>query len=269
MRLLPTLAFSAIVPLLALAASAGCSDSPDATTGKRITLATKVAPSPEAKAGFTNAMGWNVKLSKALVSTGALYYFDGAVIFSQAPPRRPGWQSLFLRSAHAHPGHYIPGESRGEMLTPFSVDLLAEGSTLPAGAGVTGVVRSATFSFRTPAQGPVAAELSGHAVVLEGVASKGGDARTFRAELDAADLANTKGAPSVEGCPFTETTMTESGTVTLSLKVALWFDQVEFDSLPATPDGKAALMPAAAIARNELVRGMKAGDGYVFSYSKP
>lgn len=269
MRLLPTLTLCALVPLSTLVAGAGCSDAPDATTGKRITLATRVAASPEAKAGFTNAMGWDVKLSKAVVSTGPLYYFDGAVIFSQAAPRRPGWHSLFLRSAHAHPGHYIPGESRGEMLTPFSVDLLADGSTLPAGSGVTGVVRSATFSFRMEAQGPVAAELSGHAVVFEGVATKGADTRAFRAELDAADLANTKGAPSVEGCPFTETTMTESGTVTLSLKVALWFDQVEFDSLPATPDGKAALMPAVAIARNELVRGMKAGDGYVFSYSKP
>ena len=63
-----------------------------------------------------------------------------------------------MKSAFAHPGHYVPGNAKGEMLTAYSADLLA-GGMLGTGDGVTGLVRSATFSYATPATGPAAAEL--------------------------------------------------------------------------------------------------------------
>jgi hypothetical protein len=249
-----------------------CASSSSTTTGKRIALQTRVTAGPEATTAFTNAMGWSITLDELVISTGAFYYFDGATIFSQLTPapRTPSdrlHETFGVSEAFAHPGHYVPGNARGQMLVPSSVDLHAGGAVLATGDGVTGVVRSATFSFNAPPTGPLAGELGAHVVVVEGTATKGAETRIFRAEIDAADVANTKSAPAVEGCPFTETTMDADGTVTLGIKLPLWFDQVEFDSLPASTDGKPVLMTSAEIARNELVRGMKAGDGYVFSYA--
>lgn len=262
-----------VLPLfcsLALFQSA-CSSASSTTTGKRITLKTKIV-APDATAPFATAMGWNVSISKLVVSTGAFYYFDGATIFSQATPResaptRAVERLLGIKTAWAHPGHYIPGEARGQMLTATTVDLRAGSVDLAVGDGVTGIVRSATFSFGSPATGPLASEVGAHVVVIEGTATKGSDTRIFRAELAATDLLDTQGKPAVEGCTFTETTLEGDGTVTATVKLPLWFDQVEFDTIAASTDSKPALMKADDLGRKELVRGMKAADGYVFSYT--
>ncbi len=249
-----------------------CASSSD-TTGRRIVLETKITAGAEATKAFTNSQGWSVSLNKLVLSTGPFYYFDGATIFSRTFPvkkspldRVEEWMGI--RVAYAHPGHYIAGNARGQMLIPSSVDLRAGDSDLARGEGVTGIVRSATFSYSTPATGPLASELGVHVAVIEGTATKGGDSRSFRAEIEASDLANTKNALAIEGCPFNEADMQADGTVTVNIKLPLWFDQVEFDSVPQSTDGKPVVIPASAIARNELVRGMKAGDGYVFSYSR-
>lgn len=256
---------------LALAAGACSSSSESGTSGKRVVLDVKITGGPEMKQSFTNSQGWSISLSKVEISTGALYFFEGATIFSWAPPpktpRDRVWEAVGVRSAWAHPGHYVPGEARGQMLTPSAVDLKAGDAVLGAGDGVSGLTRSATFTFQSPPQGPAAASLAGHVAVVEGTATKGAETRVFRAEIDAADVTNTKNATQVEGCPFTEVDMQRDGTVTLALKMPLWFDQVEFDSIPKSADGKPVLIPAAAIARNELVRGMKAGEAYTFTYA--
>lgn len=249
-----------------------CSSDDSGTGGKRITLTATVVGSPGATAPFATEAGWTVTLSKALLATGPLYYYDGATIFSYATPSPRPWspldelrRALSIKTAHAHPGHYVPGNARGQFLTSTSVDLRTE-TVLGDGDGVTGIVRSATFSFGSPASGPLSGELGAHVAVLEGRATKGADERVFRAEIDAADLTNEENALAVEGCPFQETEMTSDGTVTVTLAVEPWFDQVEFDSLPASEDGAPVVMPAAAIGRKELVRGMKAGIGYTFAY---
>ena len=263
--------FAALGLVATLPSACGSSDSSGGTSGKRIALTVKVAASPEASAPFNNAMGWNISLSKALIATGALYYYDGAAIFSlnAPPPKSPGqrlWETFVEKSAFAHPGHYIPGNAKGEYLTPFSADLKTE-TILGQGDGVSGLVRSATFSFQSPAAGPHAAELGNHVVVLEGTATKGAETRVFRAELDPADVVNTKNATAIEGCPFQETDMQADGVVTITIKLTQWFDQVEFDGVPNSTDGKPVAIPATAIGRNELVRGVKEGLGYSFAYA--
>lgn len=272
---LVTAAF-AIASLALTALPTSCSSPDSGTGGKRIALTAVVVGSPGATSSFATSSGWTVTLSKALLATGPLYYYDGATIFSDAAPSRLGsprpWspldelrRALSIKSAHAHPGHYVPGNARGQFLTSTSVDLRTE-TALGDGDGVTGIVRSATFSFGSPAAGPFAGELGAHVAVLEGRATKGSDERAFRAEIDAADLTNEENALAVEGCPFQEIEMTSDGTVTVTLAVEPWFDQVEFDSLPASDDGAPVVMPAATIGRKELVRGMKAGIGYTFAY---
>ncbi|WP_394838132.1 hypothetical protein LVJ94_14580 [Pendulispora rubella] len=259
--------------VLSSVALAGCSSSSDTTTGKRIVLETKIVTEPPATQAFSNSQGWSISLRKISLSVGPLYYFDGATIFSYAAPKRKTpldrvEEFLGIGVAYAHPGHYIPGNAKGQMLSPTSVDLSSGALPLPVGDGVSGIVRSATFSYNVPPTGPQASALGSHVAVLEGTATKGSDSRVFRAEIDEADVRNTKNAAAVEGCPFAETDMEGDGVVTLTIKLPLWFDQVEFDSIPASTDGNPVSMPAEAIGRNELVRGMKAGDGYVFSYSE-
>lgn len=260
---------------VAAALPSACSSSDEGgTTGRRIALTVKVTGSPEAKAPFTNAQGWTITLSKAVIATGAFYYYDGATIFSlnerfvpaQKSPGQRLWEVLGERTAFAHPGHYIPGNAKGEYLVSSSADLRSE-TVLGQGNGVTGVVRSATFSFGTPAAGALAAELGSHVVVLEGTATKGAETRVFRAEVDAQAVHNTSNLPAVEGCPFVETDMQEDGVVTVTVGVAQWFDQVELDAVPASADGKPALLPVAGIGHNALVRGMKEGLAYSFSYA--
>ncbi len=265
---------------LLLAASACASDSTgDNTTGKRITLQTRMTAGAESARPFTTGIGWSVTLSKVYISTGPLYYFDGATIFSRTFPERNErglrWavetfdRFLGIRDAVAHPGHYIPGTARGEMLAATSVDLAGKDATLATGSGVTGITRSATFTFAAPAKGPFAAELGSHAVVVEGTANKAGMTRVFRAEVDLPELLNAKKEPAILGCTFQEVDMQANGTVTVTIKPSLWFDQVEFDTIPASADGKPVLMDASALGRKELVLGMLASDGYVFSYRSP
>ena len=271
--------FGSVVVGLTVAAAlpSACSSSDESgTSGRRIALTVKVTGSPEAKAPFTNAQGWTITLSKAVIATGAFYYYDGATIFSlnerfaPPPPRRsPGqrlWEALGERTAFAHPGHYIPGNAKGEYLTPSSADLRAE-TLLGQGNGVSGTVRSATFSFGAPPAGPLAGELGAHVVVLEGSATKGAETRVFRAEIDASEVHNTKNVPTVEGCPFVEADMQKDGVVTVTVQIAQWFDQVELDAVPASADGRPALLPVGAIGHNALVRGMKEGLSYSFSYA--
>lgn len=253
---------------IALLLVVGCSSSEDSTTGKRVALDVKIAASPASKAPFTNASGWTVKLDKMLIATGAVYFYDGEIIFSQrprSPLQRVG--DFFVPLAHAHPGHYVPGNAKGEMLTPSSADLLAGDSMLGRGNGVSGFVRSATFSFSTPAQGPQAAALGANVAVVEGTATQGAETRVFRAEVAAAEILNTKSLPQVEGCPFAHVDVQADGVVTITVDGKLWFDQVDFAKEAKSTDGKPVPLAADGVARNGLVRGLKAGLAYAFVFA--
>lgn len=269
MKILLRLAASSVLAGAALVLGAGpvaCSDEGSGTTGRRIALDVEIAASPESKA-FTNAKGWSVTLTKAAVATGAFYFYDGETMFAGASPRLPprrGGGGL-VRSAFAHPGHYVPGNAKGEMLTASSADLLA-GGALGRGDGVTGAVRSATFGFGAPAVGPLAAELGSSVIVLEGTAKKDAATRVFRAEIAPDELKDAKGVPQIEGCPFEIADMQGDGTVKITVKLTTWLDQVAFDDVPEGADGAPAPL-GEGLARNQLVRGVKGALGYTFAYA--
>lgn len=243
----------------------GCSDEGSSTTGRRIALDVAIEASSDSKQ-FTNAKGWSVTLTKAAVATGAFYFYDGETLFAGNGPR--GGRALpggFVKSAFAHPGHYVPGNAKGEMLAPSSADLLA-GGKVGSGEGVSGLVRSATFSFAAPAAGPLAAELGANVILLEGTATKDAETRAFRAEIAPSEVANTKGLPQIEGCPFVITDMERDGTVTITVKLPMWFEQVDFADVPKSADAAPVLL-GDGLARNQLVRGTKAGLAYSFAYA--
>jgi hypothetical protein len=244
-----------------MATLVACSAS-ETTTGKRVALRVVAESSPST---FTTVEGWTVTLSSAQVSVGPQYYYDGATIFSSRAPSFPSrLYDALIPSAYAHPGHYVAGNARGEMLVPTSLDLVTGGGLLGIGSGTTGIVRSGTFSFQSPAQGPLASALAANVLSVAGTAVKGSDTRKFFATLTASDVSDAGGKPEIEGCAFADTEVTESGTVTIRVAVAKWFDLVEFQLLPAGADGVAVAL--AGVARNEFVRGVRAGDRYTFAF---
>ncbi|HEU4406175.1 MAG TPA: hypothetical protein VFS43_13000 [Polyangiaceae bacterium] len=260
-------AFAATSALLLLGPPA-CDEGADAPGGKRVALATRATSDGEASAPFTTATGWTVTLTRAQVSLGALYYFDGEPVLTArlAPPAAPPgarWAWPFgLRTAHAHPGHYVPGNALGQMVVPSRFDLSAGDAALPTGDGVTGPFRSAKVVFAAPAEG-------GAAIALAGRAEKGAEVRAFSAEFSADELRadETQLESAVEGCAFEPADVEGDGFVTLAARPSIWFEQTDFAELAPSADGAPQPLPADSAARRALSRGLKKGAAYVFRYA--
>ena len=265
---------TAAVALASLSSGALIGACDEATTSSaRVSLETRIIADDGIDAPFTNAYGWSIRLTKAAVSVGALYSFDGASIFSmRSMPRRPGdvlerW--LGVRVAHAHPGHYAPGTAMGQMLDASSADLAQGPSELPVGEGVAGIYRSGRFVYGANPEGAAASVLEGHVVVLEGEAKKGDMTRVFRAVGDAGDALDSFGEPKLEGCAFEEATdVQEAGTIVVHVKPSVWLDQSEFDDVPESPDGAPVEIARDGAAFKAFARGLKKGSSIVFSFSK-
>lgn len=245
----------------------------DSTTGQRVTLKTHVVADDGIDAPFTNGYGWSVQLTKAAVSVGALYYFDGAPIFSahRAPLRlRDAWDRVFgVRAAHAHPGHYQTGNAMGQMLSAGSFDLALGAADLPAGDGTSGIFRSGRFVFGDKPKGAAAAALGTHVVVLEGKATKGALVRAFRASAEIDDVLDSYGDPKLEGCAFAEEPDIQTdGTVTVHVKPSVWLDQADFETVPESTGGEPVDLLPDEEAFKGFVRGLKKGSAVVFSYAR-
>jgi hypothetical protein len=255
------------LPVAGLALEACGSDGASGTTGTRVTLHTQARPAKEPGATFTNGVGWTVTLTAASVSVASLDYFAGEPIFSRAGPSPQrslgldplrGW--LGVRSAHAHPGHYVAGDALGEMTTPATIDLFAGTTRLADGAGVSGAYQSARFAY--------GAGVGGAVVVTEGSASNGSTTLKFKASAAIADVLDSYGEPKLEGCTFTRVDVEADGTVTVAIDPTVWFDQVDFGDVKPTTDGSPADL-AGTIAFKGFARGLKKGTGFVFSYASP
>ncbi len=244
-----TFAFSAgLVAFALIGPSCG-----DETPGTRVKLATRVTTDATT---FTNAVGWDVKVERALLSIGQLYYFDGEPVVASRH-----W--FGLGTAHAHPGHYVPGASIGQMLSGATVDLAAGATSLPAATGVSGTARSGRIVLGVPPTGALAAGLGGKLARVEGKATKAGVTKAFVATASPGDLKDAYGADQIDGCPFTVASVDGDGTVTLQVSLRTWLDQVDFDKAtgdPATLDGTEA--------GSAFVRGAQKAVAYQFSYAQ-
>jgi hypothetical protein len=257
----------------------GCSDDTDTNTtpGFRVTLETQVElASPPT---FENAMGWEITLTKLAMSSGPIYYFDGAPIESAArsrdlPPRPllptffdPSWGLLSPHVAYAHPGHYDPGEAKGEMLEPASFDLAQGPANLPAGDGTSGVFRSARFTWQSPAQGALASELGADVLIVEGTATKGEFEKVFKLVAAKADTLDAADKPELEGCTFEEVDVQSNGLVTIAVDPRVWLDQADFSDVEESPDGTPVEVPAELEAARAFVRGLKKSTALTFRFT--
>ncbi len=260
-----------VLALLASEALLAACSSDDGTSGKRVVLHTEVELDPAAQEVFTTAAGWNVTLSRALVSTGAFYYFNGAPPVVASRSRR--WLHFALglfsiEKAFAHPGHYQPGDALGQMLEPSSIDLFDTPVRLTDGDGVTGTYRSARFSFSSPGSGPVADELSGHVALVVGMAERGDeDTRHFRAIADLTDVERSVTEGHVDGCEFEEVNVQDDGTVSVVVAPQVWFNLVDFSELePGTVDDPVEF-PDDSQPKIAFAQGLSQLSAYEFSYS--
>jgi hypothetical protein len=232
----------------------------ETTSGRRVRLRTEVTSDLTPDRTFTTGLGWTVTLTRARLATGPLYYFEG----DPAIARR----FVLIRAAHAHPGHYAAGAVQGQMLQAYSVDLLAGTAPYPEGAGVSGPMRSAAFTFQQPSAGPVAAALEGHVAEVQGQASRDGQVIHFAFRVALADVARTARDGQVMGCRFDPTDVQGDGTVTLQVRPRVWFNLVDFSTVPpGTPDTP-SLVPAGSLAHLAFSLGLGQLSAFQFSYRK-
>lgn len=274
-RLLSATTLGATLSLLGVVLGAGvqaCGDDKDGTGGRRVVLHTRFALSESARAEFQTAAGWTVTLTKALVSAGPFYYFDGTpplVVHERQDPWRFAARVLGLASARAHPGHYQAGNAMGQMLGSVSIDLLGGGVQLPDGAGISGVYRSARFTFSEPS-GRGASALEGHVALAVGKAEKHREnPRFFRAfaDLNAIEKSATRGQ--IEGCELTEVDVEHDGTVTVTVDPSVWFNLVDFDDAEEGSADMPADLPEGSQPELAFVLGTTQLSAYKFSYAEP
>ncbi len=254
--------------LLLFTALLGCGG----TTGRRVVLHTELETDVGADRTFVTSLGWTVTLDAAAVSTGALYYYDGEPAFTEA---RPGPVDRFfaalspIQVAYAHPGHYLAGNAKGQVLSPYSVDLLGGAAMLPDGEGISGEYRSATFSFASPTEGPALSTLDGHVAIARGTATLDGRMVHFAADADLADIERTAKDGQVTGCVFSETDVEEDGTVTVTVRPKVWFNLVDFAELPEGSAEAPSTLAPDSTARIAFALGLAQLSAYELHYTKP
>jgi hypothetical protein len=247
-----------------------CGD--EETSGKRITLQTRVVLSEDDAAGFTTGLGWTVTPRRIVLGSGPLYYFDGVPPLARRDPS-PSFTRIVRRfftigSAHAHPGHYQSGNALGQMLEPYTEDLLDGPVDLPGGTGVTGTYRSARFSFAESPSGPDVDVLDGHAAVVTGLAEKDGEEpREFVAVADYAEIARSQANAEINGCVFDETEVGGEGTVTVTVSPHVWFQLVDFAEIAPGTEAAPTGFEVGSRPRVAFSQGLAQLSAYTFAFS--
>lgn len=238
------------------------------TGGQLVRLRTRVHVQPEIGDLFETDTGWSVRLSRAAVSLGALYYFDGEPAFALRARRLP-WKklaSLFRPSvARAHPGHYVSGTALGQMTVPVALELTSEPMALPEAAGVTGLYASARVLLAQPSAAN-SASLNEDVAVVEGIATRDGASVHFRLSAAHSDVARSVPKAEVDGCVFEEAQVERDGTVTLTIDPRVWLNLVDFSELEAGSLEVPTSAASRSTAQVAFALGLAQRSAYRFAY---
>lgn len=243
-----------LTPLLGALLSLSAARCGDDSTGRaRITVDAVVRGTDPS---LTTSTGWQVTLTEARIVLGPVRWYEGAALFGRSLFER----LMGVSVAWAHPGHYVAGEALADITARRVVDLLRpDGTPLPQGNGVTGLVQSAAIELR-PAEGPIAdaATLHGGTLYVRGDATK--DGRTVR--FDCAPVLTQV----VHGIPA-RGDMNRSGRWDLTIDVGAWIDRADFSMAPApaTPGGVVTLTEGQAF--NAVTRTAPAASGFRFAWT--
>lgn len=222
--------------LLAVFALTACGGTERTRRTFPVVVSAKAAP-------LVTDSGWTVTLTSATAHLEALRFFEGKVLLSGSPP---WWRQVLVSEAWAHPGHYVPGEALGELVSPLDVDLLsATPSPWGTSNAVTGDYGSAQLTF------------GGTGLALAGVATKGAAQVNFGAALAP--------AAGLEGIKFEHAMTRATGTVELTLDLSVILSRVDF-GLVGT--GAKPLDPASP-AFNGFARGLEDTSAYLITWKEP
>ncbi|MCY0999830.1 hypothetical protein OWM54_22100 [Myxococcus sp. MISCRS1] len=205
-----------------------------------------------------NERGWRITLDAAHVSLGPVRFFEGRVLLSRAFD----WYALLGGTAHAHPGHYAPGDALGELLETHTVDLLSGITPLGTASAVTGEYGSLELTLATPtATTDAQGVLKGHAVRLVGTATNA-DGGQVRFDVEA-DLPKP-----VAGVRFEKSLGLEAGRVRITVDLRKWVDRIDFATATDTDADGIYTFPADSQARNALMRGVEDTTAYVVTWEE-
>jgi hypothetical protein len=208
-----------------------------------------------------NGRGWTIDLSLARARVAWVRLSEGASTASAAPRSVPfdpvRWRRALpsLGVAHAHPGHYTPGEALADATPLRVIDLLGPPVELGPAPAVTGTVRSASLALRPSPSGDDGLA-PGASVQVEGTASREGAHVRFRARME--------GGVDIEGAPV-DGVIPEAPRARARVRIALgaWLARVDFAPL-AGGDGATSDLRADAEADNAWSRGVRDGAAYRF-----
>nr|AYM52476.1 lipoprotein [Archangium gephyra] len=207
-----------------------------------------------------NERGWTVTPESVHVSVGTVRFYEGRVLLSSRWPRFEPY-ALLGGTAWAHPGHYVPGDALGEVLSTTTVDLLATQPTVLGEANaVTGAYGSMELTLSpATAASDIQNVLRGHTVRVRGLAvhTDGRQVR-FDAEMDL--------PKPIEGIRFERTLEQEAGRVRITVELARWLGRIDFATASSGGAGGVSTFPVGSQAMNALVRGVEDTSAYVVTW---
>ncbi len=243
---------------LAHAASA-CLGACGSTSGRLVTLRMAAGVSPGLGEPFDNARGWTLAVERVALAIGQWQFFEAA---DYVPAPEQAWRRLWLREAHAHPGHYDEGGVQAEGFGEAPLVIAADRVPLPDAHGVAGAIRSARVGF----DGDL---LDGWAASVVVRAERDGEARWFDARAGVSDLIGHHGEAEVWGCPFDGGDAVEDdGEVLLRLRVDLWLRDVDPTELPRAGAAPSALGHEKMPPHAAFVAGLRNPESYRFAYAR-
>ncbi|SEL35202.1 hypothetical protein SAMN05444354_105294 [Stigmatella aurantiaca] len=220
------------------------------TGGRPVTfqmgLRAALAPGEAHVGHFTTDTGWRVELTAARMLLGPIYLFENPSPLQDSWTGRlwKGAGELLLPTAHAHEEFFSGGRVLGEWDREVVFDLLEDRAgplVLGKAPGIAGTVRSFSLLLQPASAGvPVeAARLEGHSVLLEGRASREGQAVAFRAGLDfppPLELQRVEFVPS-------EVELDDEGLFLVEPRPHVWFSGTHFDRLEVPQGGGPVAVP--------------------------
>lgn len=191
--------------------------------------------------------GWVVTGLEGSIGLEDLRFFEGEPLTARRSPL--DW---FIGSAWAHPGHFAPGDAKGELLQALVVDVTKKDvQAWGTASAVTGTYGSAQLGFGSMG------------VRLKGTATRGTETVKF-------DTGKKTFTAPLAGVPFIHHMTNEAGRVHLTVDVSVVLSRIAFDKHQATPDaqGVVTFSPQSA-AFNGFDRGFTDAATFRFTWQTP
>ena len=175
---------------------------------------------------FTNAQGWEIKLTEARALVGPIYFYSGQARASLFE-RIIGINTAYACAAHSQ---FQSGRTLGETTNQYGVDLLGSPTVLVTDQqGESGQVRSIELHVQNPGQVTAGNDLVASAkdtYEFVGTASKDGKTISFKASVTLPEDGTHQIVDSIPA----QVELNDGANLMLKLRVDRLFRDVKFDS---------------------------------------